>query len=159
MLNELACLVAKTQRSGHKVLICGNGGLAAEAEHFAAELMGKFAREYFIPCVALTANTSLITALANDYGYEEVFGHQVTVLGQPGDLLIAMTTSASRNVRKAIQAGREKGLQTVCLCGGVTPELGADITIIAEGEGVAAIQEGILSVLHHAAWEAKERME
>lgn len=159
LVGSLALLISDAYRTKRKVLICGNGGLAAEAEHFAAELMGKFGREFFVPCIALTSNTSLLTALANDYGYEEVFAHQVSVLGVPGDVLIAMTTSASRNIVKALVRGKEQGLKTVCLCGPGSPDMEADMTIRTGGEDeVAAIQQDILAFLHCAAYDAKGQL-
>lgn len=156
MVHDLANLIVNAYRTGNKILICGNGGLAAESEHFAAELMGKFGKQSYFPCIALTANSSLVTALANDFGYEQVFSHQVNVLGQPGDVLIAMTTSASKNIQMAIMAGRQKSLKTICLCGCRSPELGADFVVMAEGEDTASIQEGILAILHRLAVEVKE---
>jgi len=128
-----------------KVLICGNGGLAAEAEHFAAELMGKFHKDVYIPCIALTSNTSLLTALANDIGFENVFAHQVEVLGEPGDLLIGLTTTASKNVLQAIKAAKAKGMATILWDGKAL-----------KGEGVAAKQEFALSALHNLAREMKD---
>ena len=145
MIKGLAKIIAYCYKSGGKVLICGNGGLAAEAEHFAGELMGKFGREVFIPCIALTPNSALITAISNDMGFEEVFAHQVRVLGNRGDVLIAMTTSKSVNIIKAVRAGVEKGMITILLN---KANLG--------GNDVAEIQENALKLLHRVAREAKE---
>src|SRR3990167_3683156 len=95
------------------IYICGNGGLAAEAEHFAAELTGTFAFPVYIPCVALTANTSQLTALANDIGYENVFAHLINVQGKPGDTFIGLTTSHALNILKAAKIARKKGMQVL----------------------------------------------
>lgn len=159
-MKEIVELIAEAYRTEHKVLICGNGGLAATAEHFAAELMGKFGKEIFIPCIALTANTSLLTALSNDYGYEEVFARQILALGKPGDVLIAMTTSASKNILRGLAVGKTAGLHTVCFCGPGSPDIPADFMIRAKTENaVAAIQEDILAMLHHIAYNAKRGLE
>lgn len=156
-MKELVDLLTALRQTKHKVLICGNGGLAAEAEHFTAELMGKFGGERPIPCIALTANTSLITALSNDYGYADVFSHQIVTMGHRGDVLIAMTTTASENIKRAIFVGKQKGMQTVALCGPCSPDLGADLTIKVQTKNdCASIQEAILSLLHAVAWEAKK---
>lgn len=156
---ELIYAIVDAYKAKGKVLICGNGGLAAEAEHFAAELMGKFAFDIYIPCIALTANTSLLTALANDLGFEEVFAHQVRILGRSGDVLIAMTTSASRNIVRAIDAGNKLGLVTVCFCGPTSPEFGSKLTYKAKCEDyVSQIQQDILSQLHYLAYNSKREL-
>ena len=100
-------------KTGHKIMIAGNGGLAAESEHFAAELMGKFAYDVYVPCIALTTNSSLITALANDIGYENVFSHQVSYLGKSGDIFIGMTTSHSPNILMACLAAANKNILSI----------------------------------------------
>ena len=85
------------------IFVAGNGGLCAEAEHFCAELMGKYAFDVYIPCITLTCPSSLITALANDIGYENVFAHQLEVLGNTGDTFIGLTTSHSKNILKVFR--------------------------------------------------------
>jgi D-sedoheptulose 7-phosphate isomerase len=127
-------------KSGHKILIAGNGGLAAESEHFAAELVGQFAYPVYIPCVALTANSSLLTALANDIGYEQVFAHQIEVMGNKGDVFIGMTTSHSRNIERACEWAESKGLISLLLDG--------DVLV---GKDVAEKQEYALKYLHKLA--------
>jgi phosphoheptose isomerase len=134
-------------KSGHKILICGNGGLAAESEHFAAELMGKYAYDVFIPCIALCANSSLITALANDIGYENVFSHQVKTLGNEGDVLIGMTTSHSLNILRACEVAKEKGMHIVLL--------DKDVLV---GKDVAEKQEYAIKHLHELARLLKKEM-
>ena len=104
---------------GHKVLACGNGGSAAGCQHFAAELVGRFERERpGLPAVALTVDTSALTAIANDYSYDEVFSKQVEALGREGDALLALSTSGnSRNVIAAMKAARARGMAVVALTG------------------------------------------
>ncbi len=104
---------------GNKVLACGNGGSAADCQHFAAELVGRFERERpGLPAVALTVDTSALTAIANDYSYDEVFSKQVEALGREGDALLALSTSGnSRNVLAAIEAARARGMAVVALTG------------------------------------------
>ena len=146
-------------KNGNKILICGNGGLAAESEHFAAEMMGKFAFDVYIPCIALTTNSSLTTAISNDIGFEEVFAHQVKGLGQKGDILIGMTTSVSENIIKALRVGKELGLYTICFCGyGCEPqERVSCYTVRAEDKtDTQTIQECILKSLHELAYKIKE---
>lgn len=156
---ELIEVIVDAHRTGGKVLICGNGGLAAVAEHFAAELVGRFAFDVHLPCIALTANTALLTALANDYGFEEVFAHQVRVLGRAHDVLIAMTTSASLNIIKALDAGNKSGLTTVVISGPSSPDMGALLNYRMRCENkVDVVQEEILRLLHHIAYEVKETL-
>jgi len=102
-----------------KILACGNGGSAADAQHFIAELVGRFDRERLpLAGIALNTDTSILTAVANDYGFEEVFERQVSALGQPGDVLVAISTSgASANVLRAIQAAQERDMHVVALRG------------------------------------------
>jgi len=155
---ELIKSIADVYKTGNKVLICGNGGLASLSEHFAAELMGKFAFERYIPCIALTQNTSLITAVSNDLGFENVFSHQISVLGNSGDVLIAMTTSRSVNVLKAVEIGRRDGLITAVICGNESGEFDADYIYKMHSNEVAAIQNEILSFLHYIAYNVKRRL-
>ena len=127
------------------IFVAGNGGLAAESEHFAAELMGKFYSDVYIPCIALTANSSLITALANDIGYENVFSHQIQVLGSKDDTFIGMTTTASENILRAVDVAKEIGMQVVLLDGKTL-----------KGNDVAEKQEYAIRLLHKMAREIKD---
>src|SRR5207302_7352453 len=107
LLSTAALWLVETLRSGHKVLVVGNGGSAAEAQHFVAELVGRFKQER-VPyaAIALTGDTAVLTAIANDYGYSEIFARQVAALGQAGDLLLAFSTSGeAKNVVRAAHAG------------------------------------------------------
>ena len=118
-LAGVAALVIGALRGGQRVLVAGNGGSAAEAQHFAAELVGRFRRErepYAV--VALTADAAILTAVANDYGYAEVFARQVRGLGQRGDLLLLFSTSGeSENLVRAAQVARQRGLTTIAIIG------------------------------------------
>jgi D-sedoheptulose 7-phosphate isomerase len=111
--------MAQAVRSGHKVLSCGNGGSAADSQHFAAEMVGRFERERpGMPAVSLTVDTSALTAIANDYDYDRVFSRQVEALGQAGDVLLGISTSGnSKNVIEAMKAAHAKGMTVVALTG------------------------------------------
>ena len=111
--------LAAALKSGHKVLSCGNGGSAADAQHFAAELVGRFERERpGLPAVALTTDTSALTAIANDYDYDRVFSKQVEALGNAGDFLLAISTSgSSKNVIEAMKAAQARNVSVIALTG------------------------------------------
>ena len=111
--------IAAAIRAGRKALACGNGGSAADSQHFAAEMVGRFERERpGMPAIALTVDTSALTAIANDYDFDRVFSRQVEALGQPGDVLLAISTSGnSRNVIEAIKAAHARGLGVIALTG------------------------------------------
>jgi D-sedoheptulose 7-phosphate isomerase len=113
-------IVATALSTDHKVLLFGNGGSAADAQHIAAELVGRFHGERkAMPAIALTTDTSALTAIANDYGYDEVFARQVQALGRPGDVAIAISTSGkSPNVLRGVETARTLGLTTIGLTGG-----------------------------------------
>lgn len=119
MLSEAAERLIATLQTGHKVLIAGNGGSAAEAQHFASELVGRFKRERLpYPVMALTTDTSALTAIANDYGYQDVFARQVRAFGQAGDLFIAFSTSGeSENLVRAARAARQAQLDVISITG------------------------------------------
>jgi D-sedoheptulose 7-phosphate isomerase len=132
-------------RGGHKVLACGNGGSAADSQHLVAELVGRFVVERrALPAIALTADTAILTAVGNDYGYERVFARQVEALAQRGDLLFAISTSGnSPNVVQAAQTARALGCTIVALTGerGGNLAAHADLLIRAPSTVVARIQE------------------
>ena len=111
--------LAAALKRGNKALACGNGGSAADCQHFAAELVGRFERERpGLPAVALTVDTSALTAIANDYSYDAVFSKQVEALGREGDVLLALSTSGnSRNVIEAMKAARSRGMAVIALTG------------------------------------------
>jgi len=116
---EVADALLAALRAGGKALFFGNGGSAADAQHLTAELVGRFARERApLPAVALTVNTSSLTAIANDYGFDEVFARQILAIGSPPDVAVALSTSGrSPNVVRGLQAARSRGLVTVGLTG------------------------------------------
>ena len=141
-----------TLAAGHKVLLCGNGGSAADAQHIAAELVGRFVVERRgLPAIALTTDSSALTALANDYGYDVVFARQVEALGRPGDVLVAITTSGrSKNVVAAIAAARACGMKVIALTGGGGRELVAscDAGVAVPSGETARIQECHIAIGH-----------
>ena len=138
-----------------KILSCGNGGSAGDAQHFSAELLNRFEKERpGLPAIALTTDSSTLTAIANDYSYEEIFSKQVSALGQAGDVLLAISTSGnSANVAAAIKAAQERKMLTVVLSGNdgglMTGLLGnQDIEIRVPSNRTARIQEVHLVVIH-----------
>ncbi len=145
-----ACL-----RGGGKLLVCGNGGSAADAQHFSAELLGRFERERAgLPAIALHADTSTVTAVANDYGYEQVFARQVQAFGRPGDVLVAISTSGnSPGILRAVEAAQRVGLGVVALTGrdgGALASLlrPSDVEIRVPAQVTARIQEVHILALH-----------
>ena len=150
---EILDVILKALKTGHKILIAGNGGLAAESDHFAAELIGKYHRDSYGSCISLASNGSVITALANDMGYDEVFAHQIKVLGQEGDIFIGMTTSMSSNIIFALWEAHNKCLATILLA---PIHFDADYHIRLEGETVSQKQEHAIRELHNLARQIKE---
>ncbi len=149
---EVARVLVRAFRSGHKVLLCGNGGSAADAQHVAAELLGRFARDRAaLPAIALTTDTSILTAVGNDLGFDQVFSRQVEALAQEEDVVVGISTSGnSQNVLKAIQVGQAKGAVTVGLTGrqgGALKDL-VDICLCVPAETAAATQELHITVWH-----------
>jgi len=151
-LNEAAERLVETLRAGHKVLVAGNGGSAAEAQHFAAELVGRFKRERAPYAVlSLTTDTSILTAVANDYGYWDIFARQVHALGQPGDLFIAFSTSGeSENLLRAAIAGRRHQVSIIAITGDHPSRLQslADLTIHVPIVDTAIVQEMHMIITH-----------
>ena len=138
-----------------KILACGNGGSAGDAQHFAAELIGRFERERpELAAIALTTDSSILTAIANDYRFEEVFAKQVRGLGQAGDVLVAISTSGnSANVISAVRAAQERGMVVVALTGKGGGRIGAllregDVHLCVPHERTARIQEVHLLMIH-----------
>ena len=150
-----AQLMVESLKAGGKILSCGNGGSAGDAQHFAAELVGRFERERVeLAAIALTTDTSILTAIANDYSFDEIFSKQVRALGKPGDVLYAISTSGnSKNVIAAIRAAQEKGLRIVAMTGrngGHTAGIlkSDDVLLNVESQVTARIQEVHLLILH-----------
>lgn len=142
-------------KAGGKILSCGNGGSAGDAQHFAAELVGRFERERAeLAAIALTTDSSILTAIANDYSFDEIFSKQVRALGKPGDVLYAISTSGnSKNVIAAIRAAQEKGLRIVAMTGRNGGHIAGilkndDVLLNVESPVTARIQEVHLLILH-----------
>jgi phosphoheptose isomerase len=150
---QAATLMAETFRSGGKVLLCGNGGSAADCQHMAAELVSRLTADFErpgLPAIALTTDTSFLTAFANDCGYEGIFARQVQALGRPGDLLIGISTSgSSTNVLHAVELARRAAMHTVVLtgAGGRLVEI-ADVTIAVPSANTQYVQEAHLMIEH-----------
>jgi len=141
---------------GRRILVCGNGGSAADAQHFAAEIVGRFEQERrAYPAIALTTDSSILTAIANDYGYNEVFSRQVAGLGGPGDVLVGISTSGgSGNVIRAVETASAMGVATIGLLGregGRLKEM-VDHAVVIPEETTARIQEVHGFILHFWAW-------
>ena len=149
-----ACKVAEALRSGGKVLLCGNGGSAADCQHMAAELMSRLTVDFErpgLPAIALTTDTSFLTAFANDCGFDGLFERQVQALGRPGDVLIAISTSGtSLNVIRAVEAAEALGMSTVALTGSGGDLLAgkAAVSICVPSDNTQYIQESHLAVEH-----------
>lgn len=154
-LDEIEKTVALTLdclRSGHKLLFCGNGGSAADSQHLAAEFVGRYERERrSLPAIALTTDTSILTAIGNDYAYDRVFERQVEGLAQKGDVLFGISTSGnSKNVILAVKKAREMGVKIIVFTGGSGGELKnlADVAIVVPSKKTARIQESHILVGH-----------
>jgi D-sedoheptulose 7-phosphate isomerase len=145
-------LIIETLRAGHKVLLCGNGGSAADAQHIAAELVGRYEQHrQSWPAIALTTDTSALTAISNDYGYEQVFARQVAGLAQSGDVLIAISTSGkSPNVLRAVEQARALGCKTIALTGAAAQPLAAeaDLAVIVPSQRTSRVQEAHIVIGH-----------
>ena len=142
----------KSLRAGGKIMLCGNGGSAADAQHLAAELVGRYLKDRApLAALALTVDTSALTAIANDYAFEEVFARQIAGLGRPGDLLLALSTSGdSANVLAAVAAAKAKGIATIALTGAGGGRLAplADLAIRVPAARSNAVQELHIAVGH-----------
>ena len=152
MIVAIAERVVETFRRGGKLLLCGNGGSAADAQHIAAEFVSRFRRErHGLPAIALTTDTSILTAISNDYGYERVFARQVEALGRPGDMVIGISTSGiSASVIAAMHAARNGGMATVGFTGasGGTLVDHVDLCLCVPSHNTARIQEVHITVAH-----------
>jgi D-sedoheptulose 7-phosphate isomerase len=153
VIETVGNLLVRTLKNDRKILVCGNGGSAADAQHFAAELIGRFEKERAAwPAIALTTDTSILSAIGNDYGFDDVFARQVQGLGRPGDTLIGISTSGhSKNVLRAVAAAKAKGLQTIGLLGRDGGALAATVerAVVVEHPRTARIQEGHILILHY----------
>jgi len=154
-ISEAVELMFTALSNGNKILACGNGGSAADCQHFAAELVGRFERERLpLPAMALTVDTSILTVVGNDYSFNDIFTKQVQAFGQPGDVLLALSTSGnSANVMAAVEAALERDMRVVALTGKGGGKIGhmlsdADVHICVPHDRTARIQEVHLLTIH-----------
>jgi len=150
---EAARLIAAALQGGHKVLVFGNGGSAADAQHFAGEMVGRFKLNgrMALPVLALTTDSTVLTCISNDFSYEEVFSRQVEAFALPGDVVLGISTSGrSQNVLRALRAARERGATTISLLGGdgglTAPE--TDLPIVVPSRDTTRIQECHITLIH-----------
>lgn len=152
LIAEMATLLAETFNSGGKLLVMGNGGSAADAQHFVAEIVGRFKMERRgLPAIALSTDTSILTAIGNDYGFDRVFHRQIEALALPGDLVVGISTSGnSTNVLLALELAREKGCRTVGLLGkdGGSIRALCDLALIVPTNDTPRVQEGHITIIH-----------
>lgn len=152
LIEKISIEIVESMKKGGKILIAGNGGSAADAQHFAAEIVGRFVLERRgYPAIALTTDTSILTAVGNDYGYDDIFSRQVEALGNKGDIFIGISTSGnSKNILEAIKIAREKGLLVVGFTGkngGKMKDL-CDIILNFNYQETARVQEHHLMSYH-----------
>lgn len=152
LIAEMSTLLVETFTRGGKLLVMGNGGSAADAQHFVAEIVGRFKMERrALPAIALSTDTSILTAIGNDYGFDRVFSRQIEALAAPGDLVVGISTSGnSVNVLQGLVLAREKGCRTVGLLGsdGGTIKAACDLAIIVPTNDTPRIQEGHITIIH-----------
>jgi D-sedoheptulose 7-phosphate isomerase len=145
-------MICEALTAGKKILLCGNGGSAADAQHIAAELVGCYEKQRRSwPAIALTTDTSALTAVSNDLGYEQVFARQVLGLAQPGDVLVAISTSGkSKNVLRAAEQARELGCKTIALTGVTADPLASlcDVSVAVPSTRTSRIQEVHITIGH-----------
>ncbi len=149
---DMVTLLVETFANGGKLLVMGNGGSAADAQHFVAEIVGRFKMERRgLPAIALSTDTSILTAIGNDYGFDRVFSRQVEALAQPGDLVVGISTSGnSPNVLLALKLARENGCRTVGLLGkdGGSIKDVCDLALIVPTNDTPRVQEGHITIIH-----------
>jgi D-sedoheptulose 7-phosphate isomerase len=158
----IAAVILAALRSGNKLLIVGNGGSAADAQHIAAEIVGRYKQDRPAwAAIALTTDTSALTAIANDYGFEQVFARQVEGLGRRGDVLLALSTSGrSPNILAALRSARERGLVTIGFTGRKGESLGAfcDHRFVSPSDDTPIVQQIHLAVAHGICDEVEQAM-
>lgn len=151
-IEESGRMICDALTAGNKILICGNGGSAADAQHIAAELVGYYeSQRRSWPAIALTTDTSALTAVSNDLGFEHVFARQVAGLAKPGDVLIAITTSGkSKNVLRAVEEAKQRGCKTIGLVGASGETLASlcDVIVAVPASRTARVQEAHITIGH-----------
>jgi len=152
VMGRVADEMAQALQAGRKILLCGNGGSAADAQHIAGELLSRFETDRApLPAIALTTDSSVLTAIGNDYGYDHVFERQVRGLGAKGDVLIAISTSGrSPNILRALDAGRERGVVTIGFTGAKGGDMAArcDVLLRAPSDKTPVIQQIHITAAH-----------
>lgn len=151
-IQKAVTVITSSLRNGNKIIIFGNGGSAADAQHMAAELVGRYKLERkSLPAIALSADTAVITAISNDYGFDEVFGRQCESLVKKGDIVIAISTSGmSQNVIRGVQIAKKKGAKIISLTGKTNGKLKniSDIVLEVPSKNTPRIQEGHRTIIH-----------
>lgn len=152
LIAEMSSLITSALMNGNKLLVMGNGGSAADSQHFVAEIVGRFKMERkALPAIALSTDTSILTAIGNDYGFESIFSRQVEALAAPGDIVVGLSTSGnSPNVQKALNAARQRGCRTIGLLGkdgGSIKEV-CDLALVVPSTDTPRIQEGHITIIH-----------
>src|SRR4030095_6455606 len=149
---QAADVIDQSLRAGKKLLVCGNGGSAADASHFATELVVRFAKDRrALPAICLTSDSGILTAAGNDYGFDEIFARQVAAFGVPGDVLICLTTSGkSRNLIRALEEAKTRKLRTIAFLGrdGGSSTGIADLDLLVKSDSTARVQEAHQLLLH-----------
>lgn len=156
-IEEVGALLSRLTINAHTILIAGNGGSAADAQHFSAELVGRFqANRRALPCIALSTDTSNLTAIGNDFGFSTIFARQIEGLGRPGDAFIGISTSGnSENIIMAVRQAKKQGIATIGLLGRSGGALSAlvDHAVVVPHDSTARIQEAHIFILHQ--WAAR----
>lgn len=151
-IENICSVLTKCIKDSNKILICGNGGSAADAQHFSGELVNRFLlNRKPLPALALTTDTSILTSIGNDFGFSDVFSKQIEALGKPGDILIAISTSGnSENIIKAVEEAEKNNIRTVALLGKTGGKLKdiSDYSLIVESDDTPRIQETHILLLH-----------
>ncbi|HRZ86657.1 MAG TPA: D-sedoheptulose 7-phosphate isomerase [bacterium] len=151
-IEKIAELFIETLANNKKILVCGNGGSAADAQHLAGEMLGRYKKNRAsLPVMALSADASVMTCIGNDYSFDDIFSRQVEALAREGDLVVGITTSGnSPNVLKALQAAKKAGARTAALTGGDGGKVvaAADVVFLAPAKHTARIQETHITVIH-----------
>jgi D-sedoheptulose 7-phosphate isomerase len=151
-ISGMSEMISTALAGGNKLLVMGNGGSAADSQHFVAEIVGRFKMERrALPAVALSTDTSILTAIGNDYGFESIFSRQVEALAAPGDVVVGLSTSGnSPNVLKALELARARGCRTVGLLGrdGGSIKAVCDLALVVPSTDTPRIQEGHITIIH-----------